>query len=392
MALVVAAVAGALLVDLSAGTRSLFLTFMWALSRISLLFAAIALFSGLYPKKPLSLTPKNLTILVGLAFVLALVVDPLLSLIAVIYHVLRLRGPAISVVAATVSALLGSAVFMGFGPFGSFVQASLASPLGMRWLWNQNQVWLVLVTSQILVMIFHFTWATKWAKQKGVNPKNPTNFRAAFRLRNLPGATWVLGGFVLLVVAQYTLPDVHDRLAEAVWNTLQGKSYRIREEWWELIPWRECVYMGIGLAAYIICRPAQQKNNFSYRPVLAAAWVMFLLHLAMAPFLTVLFEQRNEWPTLIRVAYELLGWIRTQLPERWMFQLCALAIVALLGLIPSFPALALIAHDRRISGGDDVRKKGKVVRMTPFGAIRRAALIFLPALLISSIITHFILG
>lgn len=390
--LIVMAVGGSLVVDVSAGSRSLFLTFLWGISRVTLLFAAISVFSGLHPKRPLSPTPANLTLVVLLAFVLALGVDPLLALIAVLYHIMRLRGPAVSVVASTIATLLGSAMFMGSGPFGAYLQATLSAPRGFQLLWNQKQVWVALVATLILLLVLHYLFTLAWARREKQAYKKPVGFIQAFKLGNLPGYGWVVAGFALLVVAQYLLPDVHDRLAEAFWNKLQGKSYRIREEWWQLIPWREVAYMVIGLATYLLCRPAQKKNNYSYRPILAAAWVMLLLHLAAAPFMTVLFEQKNEWPTLLRVAYELLGWIRTQLPERWMFQLVALSLVAILGLVPAFPALALIAHDGRLSGGDNAKKRGKVVRLTPFGAIRRGAWLFLPPLLGGSIISYFIFG
>lgn len=349
--LIALAVGGSLLVDVSAGSRSLFLTLLWGASRVSLLFAAISLFSGLYPSRPLSPTPRNLTFVVGIAFVLALGVDPLLSLVAVLYHIMRLRGPAVSMVASTIATLLGSAMFVGSGPFGAFVQATLTAPLGRQLLWSQKQVWVALVVTLALLMALHYLYALRWAKHNDRVYRRTTNFRQTFKPSNLPGLAWVVAGFALLVAAQYLLPDVHDRLAEAFWNKLQGRSYRIYEEWWQLVPWREIAYLLIGSAAYFVCRPAQQKNNYSYRPVVAAAWVMLLLHLAAAPFLTVLFEQRHEWPTLIRVAYELLGWIRTQLPAHWMFQLCTLTLVAILGLLPAFPALALIAHDGRLSGG-----------------------------------------
>ncbi len=388
-ALVLTAVSGALLVDMEDGTRSLFLTFMWGLGRVTLLFAAISVFSAFYPKSPLSPTPWNLTMLVFIAFVLALWVDPLLSLIAVIYHVLRLRGPAITVVAATIATLLGSAVFTGFGPFGSFVQATQAQPLGFQLLWDENQVRVTIVVTLLILMFLHYFTALLWARENNKHYKFPTGYLELLRPHNGYGFVLMIAGFAALVIAQYTLPDIHERMAEALWNKLQGKSYRIREEWWELIPWREVAYVAIGVAATVFGRYSQEKNKFGFAPIWAAAWVMMLLHLAGAPFMTVLFEQRHEWPTLLQVAYELLGWIRTQLPERWMVQLFALVSVFILGLMPAFAALALISHDGRLSGGDMQARKGKIVRLTPFGAIKRASLLLL---IPGSIIGFLILG
>lgn len=390
--LLVTAVGGALLIDVRAGGQSLVLVGLWTISRVCLLFAAVSVVSGLYAVRPLTLNARNSTVLVAIGFALAAAgVDPLLALIAVLNPMLRVKAPIQSVVVATVATLLGSAVWAGKGPFAAFIAATLLPPKRFEVLWHQEAIWLAVAITVPLMLGSYYAWH----RLTIVQSKRPIKVRAVARSDNLPGWYWVGGLFTALVVVQFTLPDVHDRLAEAVIDKLAGKEWRIQEDWYELMPWREVAYLILGGAAYVLCRSAQKDNNFSFIPIGQAARVMALLFLAAAPLMAAIFLHQREWPSLVRLAYELLNQLRTEMPDLWLMRLVALGIATGLLLFPSFPVLALLAHDRhRIQGAAVTVAKWSGVRkrLTPLRHIVWAAAFAVGSLWVASMAAYFVFG
>jgi hypothetical protein len=384
LALFAVAIGGALLLDITNGTKAIGTVVYWWFGRVTLLFAAVSVVSGLYLNTALTLTPRNLAGLVLLGFALGLVIDPLLVLVLVLYPILRGKGPITAAVAVAVATTVsGVFAWSETSVLGSYVQAAMLPASRFGDLWTTGQIYTAGLIILFWLLVLTYLWAKiEWIEAPETSQKVKLVFKSVGR-KNWLIFTTLFGG---LVVVQYVLPDVHDSSLKALMLKLQGGS--VRANLTEILPIREFAYIAIGMVARLFCRPAQKQNKFSYKPIQQAAWVMLLMYASAAPLMTVVFLHQREWPTLVRLAYEFFQWLRAEMPEVWMVQAIALVIAFALSVFPSFVMITLSAHHGGLTWAKLVGSDREKRRLTPlryvWWAVRLAGF---PLLVASVIVT-----
>lgn len=378
-ALAVTAVGGALLLDIAAGSRSLLAAALSVVNKATLLFAGFGLSSVVYFNTPLTLTAPRLTVLVAASFVIGLAVDPLLALVLVVYPMLRREAPLQSVVAATIAGLLsGPFSWQSPGLLGHWVNATLQLP--SWWLWTEQQAQVATLFALVFLLAIHWVYVHYWTNA----PRRPTSLWKT--LQSVARWDWIVFGTLLvaLVAVQYLLPDIHDRMGKAFLYKLQGRDYLIREEWYAFVPWREVCQIAIGLLS-LLRWESQKENKFSLGPVGRAVLVLTMLYIAATPAMTAVYQNRYEWPTVIRMLYDLLSWIWIHWDPAYVKAFAIFGVLVCV-LVPRFDVLAMISHHGGITGASVVKNKG---RLTPVRHVQWALLFGVVPVVAAIIVMYF---